>query len=251
MPDPTFARKRGVSPLWEQIGDLLAKEIVAGELRPGTQLPTEPELMSRFGVGRHTVRQAMAELENRGLVRIEQGRGTFIHDHIIDYAISRRTRFSANLVGQGREPSEIVLDASEVPATAEIAAELGLRPEEAVHRVATASSADGVVIAASTMYFPVRRFPALCERRRALQSNTALFASYGISDYVRLVTHITARLPSEAEARLLRQPKTRPVLVTTKVDTDLDETPICYSEVLWVSDRVRLVVDPADLASER
>ena len=244
------ARKRGVSPLWEQIADTLAKEIAAGRSRPGSQLPPEPELISRFGVGRHTVRQAMAELENRGLVRIEQGRGTFVHDEILDYAISRRTRFSANILGQGREPGETALGACEVPATAEVAGELRLRPEEMVHRIDTVSRADGVVVSVSTMYYPVRRFPGLGERRRREQSNTVVFASYGIADYVRLITYITARLPTEAEARLMHQPKTRPVLVTTKVDTDLDGAPICFSVVLWVSDRVRLVVDPATLGTE-
>jgi GntR family phosphonate transport system transcriptional regulator len=251
MPLSTLARRKLVSPLWEQITDLLAREIVDGHLAPGTRLPTEPELVSRFGVGRHTVRQAMSELEKRGLVRIEQGRGTFVHDHVIDYAISNRTRFSANLLGQGRLPSEEVLDADEVPAPAEIAAELRLRPEELVHRLTTVSSADGVVIAGSTMYYPAHRFPGLAERRRREGSNTALFASYGIDDYLRLVTLITARLPTDAQARLLHQPKTRPVLVTTKVDTDLAGLPICYSETLWVSDRVRLVVDPAALAAGR
>jgi GntR family phosphonate transport system transcriptional regulator len=119
-----------------------------------------------------------------------------------------------------------------------------------VHRIDTVSRADGVVVSVSTMYYPARRFPGLGARRRKEQSNTVVFASYGIADYVRLVTYITARLPTEPEARLLHQPKTRPVLVTAKVDTDLDGAPICFSIVLWVSDRVRLVVDPATLEAE-
>ena len=44
----------------------------------------------------------MAALASRGLVRIEQGRGTFVHDNAIDYVVGRRTRVEANLVGANR-----------------------------------------------------------------------------------------------------------------------------------------------------
>ena len=54
-----------------------------------------------FAVNRHTIRRAMGELEQSGLIRIEQGRGTFVQEHAIDYAIGKRTRFSENLRSQG------------------------------------------------------------------------------------------------------------------------------------------------------
>ncbi|MFC7539728.1 GntR family transcriptional regulator [Siccirubricoccus deserti] len=67
-----LARGQGVA-LWRQIAGSLEAEIAAGGLAPGARLPTEAELTARFRVNRHTVRRAMEELENRGLVRVEQG----------------------------------------------------------------------------------------------------------------------------------------------------------------------------------
>jgi GntR family phosphonate transport system transcriptional regulator len=99
-------RKAGAA-LWHQLGEALVAEIAAGKLPPGSRLPTEPELMKRFGVNRFTVRQALGHLETRGLVRAEQGRGTFVHKSVLDHAISRRTRFSRNLIEQGFEPVAI------------------------------------------------------------------------------------------------------------------------------------------------
>lgn len=54
--------------------------IVSGEYSPGERLPTESQLQERWGVSRSVVREAMKVLASQGLVRIEQGRGTFVSD---------------------------------------------------------------------------------------------------------------------------------------------------------------------------
>src|SRR5947208_1262842 len=53
-------------------------QIVGSELAAGSILPTEPALGERFGFSRTVVREALKQLEARGLVRIEQGRGTTV-----------------------------------------------------------------------------------------------------------------------------------------------------------------------------
>lgn len=60
-------------------GDL-RRAIAAGEIAPGAKLPTEPELMERYGVARATVRLAIARLRDEGLVVAQQGRGTFVSE---------------------------------------------------------------------------------------------------------------------------------------------------------------------------
>ena len=79
--------------VWRQIGESLADDIRNKLYLAGEQLPSEPELAAKFAVNRHTIRRAMGELEQSGLIRIEQGRGTFVQEHAIDYAIGKRTRF--------------------------------------------------------------------------------------------------------------------------------------------------------------
>jgi len=61
--------------LWSAIAATLTAEISAGHYRPGDKLPTEAALAARFGVNRHTVRHALADLADRGLVRSRRGRG--------------------------------------------------------------------------------------------------------------------------------------------------------------------------------
>ena len=63
-------------PLYGKVEEVLASEIARGELKPGDRLPSEDELLVRFGVSRITVRRAVQNLIQRGMVEIRRGRGT-------------------------------------------------------------------------------------------------------------------------------------------------------------------------------
>jgi GntR family transcriptional regulator len=64
--------------LWRQVADDLAADISSGALRPGERLPGELELAENYGVSRITVRRAVADLKERGLVNVVHGKGTFV-----------------------------------------------------------------------------------------------------------------------------------------------------------------------------
>lgn len=64
--------------LWRQVADDIAAAVVSGELVSGERLPNEFALAEVYGVARVTIRRAMEELKSRGLVRVQQGRGTFV-----------------------------------------------------------------------------------------------------------------------------------------------------------------------------
>lgn len=62
------------------IADALSRRISSGQLVPGAQLPTESDLMGSFGVSRLTVRRALQNLMQDGLVVGHQGKGTFVNN---------------------------------------------------------------------------------------------------------------------------------------------------------------------------
>lgn len=70
--------KTARTPLWSRLAQRLAGDILSGRCPVGSQLPTEAELMSRFGMSRHTVRTALAELVQLGLVKRSPRRGTIV-----------------------------------------------------------------------------------------------------------------------------------------------------------------------------
>ncbi|AYG66728.1 MULTISPECIES: phosphonate metabolism transcriptional regulator PhnF [unclassified Rhizobium] len=238
----TIDRKSG-SALWHQIGEILAADIAAGTFAPGEKLPTEPELMQRFGVSRFTVRQALGHLEQRGLVRAEQGRGTFVHKGVLDYTLSKRTRFHKNLIEQGFEPGGELLVHEIVPATERVATYLKLAMGAPVIHRRGLMTADGIPVELGDSYYPAGRFPDFDKARSQYETISAALASYGVTDYERLSTEIEARMPTVEEARLLRQPKSVPLLIIRKVDADAEGLPITYSESIWSAERITFNVD--------
>ncbi|MBB5694108.1 phosphonate metabolism transcriptional regulator PhnF [Muricoccus pecuniae] len=231
---------------WLAVLAALTAEIREGVLTPGTRLATEPALMSRFGAGRHSVRRAIAALEAEGLVRTRQGSGTYVREApVLNYRLSGRTRFSQNLLEQGREPSGRVLGVEDTAAPPGVAEALRLPPGEPVFRVRHLGLADGVPVDLSDACYPARRFPGMAEAWAGAGGASAVLAGYGITDYRRVSSTVLARLPSAEEARLLDQPAAQPVLVVRKVDADTAGVPIAFSETLWAGQRVQLLVDHA------
>jgi GntR family phosphonate transport system transcriptional regulator len=244
MSDREVERGSGVA-VWRQIGEALAEDIRKKLYQPGEQLPPEPELATRFAVNRHTIRRAMGELELSGLVRIEQGRGTFVQEHAIDYAIGRRTRFSQNLAAQGMRGRTEIIGCQELRAP-EIARHLGLARTAPVLHVQMLGRAEARTIDVAEHYFDPKRFPGIDEVLRAQQSVSRALAQFGIADYTRKWSRITAAMPSAPVARLLNQPKTRPVLQVEALNVDIDGAPVQYSVTRFAGDWVQLTVADSD-----
>lgn len=96
--------------MYSQIAEQLAEEISAGRLRPADRLPSEPELMTRFGVSRVTVRLALRRLAERKLVVSRQGKGTFVAGPVVEHDLQGLQGFYDNLVRQGHRPRTELLD---------------------------------------------------------------------------------------------------------------------------------------------
>lgn len=237
-----LARGQGVA-LWRQIVGSLEKEIAGGGLPPGARLPTEAEFSARFAVNRHTVRRAMEELQTRGLVRIEQGRGSFVAEDVLDYPVGPRTRFSESIRRQNREPQGRILRIEEIDADATIAEALRIRRGRPVVVAERLSLADGRPITIGTHHFSATRFPGIARLLGEDPSITRALAVLGVSDYRRQVTRITARMPTAEEALLLEQSRTRPVLVTEAVNVDMAGEPVELSLGCYAAGRAQLVVE--------
>ena len=229
-------------PRWRQIAQ--AMQAVISTLPPGARLPTEAALAAQHGVNRHTVRRAIEHLGRAGLVRSEQGRGSFVMDDIVSYAVAPRTRFSEWVRRNNREPTGHVVQLRTFPATAAVAAELALHAGAPVTMIERVGLADRVPVTLSRTYFDATRFPGLLDRLRHLPSISAALAAEGLTDFRRQRTRVTARLPTAAEASLLQAARTRPVLVCANLDVDGPGRPVGYAIVICPSARVQVVFEP-------
>lgn len=114
------AKRRKHSLIYESVLEYLKGQLLDGRFRPGDQLPTVAELSDQLDVGQASVREAYRILENRGVLEVTQGRGTFVSTAILDDA-DLLSRFKLN-----EHPSRIhVLEARKIlePSIAALAAE--------------------------------------------------------------------------------------------------------------------------------
>ena len=150
--------RRG-APLWQVVDRKLSEQIAAGTWGPGERMPPELLLAEQFGVNRHTVRRAIQALIQRGLLRVESGRGTFVQEGVIEYPITRRTRFEENILRVNLEPSGDVLRASPVLPPVAVARQLRTHPRTPVEMVEVLNRAGGMPVSIATLYFAPGRFP--------------------------------------------------------------------------------------------
>src|ERR1700742_1864672 len=87
----------------------LQQQLSLGVYQPGDKLPSEPELMTQFGVGRSTIREAIRILANTGLVTVRQGSGTLVEaqSRIAEPLPQRLKRASADDLDDVRQVLEM------------------------------------------------------------------------------------------------------------------------------------------------
>ena len=242
-PAERMTRQDGVA-LWRQIANHLQHDIANGSRPPGSRLPTEAELSQRFGVNRHTVRRALEELSRGGLVRIEQGRGTFVAEDVLEYTVEPRTRFTEWIRQHNMEPSGRILQLRDIAADSHVANGLGIRTGGRVVMLERLGLADDRPVSLARHYFPAARLPNLMTALRASPRITEALKAAGVDDYLRQMTRVTARMPTPTEADLLRMPRTRPVLVAENVNVDRAGTVVEFCIGCYPTPRVQIVFEP-------
>lgn len=231
------------SALWTAIRDTLSTEIAGGHYAPGDKLPTEAALAARFGVNRHTIRRALKDMADRGMVHARRGAGVFVAHQPTEYPIGKRVRFHQNLAAAGRSATKRLLSIETRAGDARETEALALAPGALVHAYEGLSYADDAPVALARTVFPAARFPDLPDALKSKPSITAALASAGVADYTRLSTRISAERASTTLALHLMIPENAPVLRTIAISVDTERAPVEYGRTWFTGDRVTLTVE--------
>ncbi len=231
-------------PKWREIYVSLRRDISEGRVKTGDKMPTEQALAARFGVNRHTIRRALAELSAEGAIWVRRGSGAYVSEGMIDYRLGERVKFSQNIRNLGRSPVHRLLRGAVTLADDASQRHLGLREGEQVIEVETISEADALPILYCRHIFPALRFPGLIGAFEETGSITTALTRYGVIDYRRAWTRVTARAPSRVVAARLRQSETQPVLRAEGLNLDMAGQPIEYAVAFWAGGRVQFIVEP-------
>lgn len=192
-------------PKYYQLAELLRNQIAEGVLNSGDQLPTEDVLCQTYTVSRGTVREAIRVLVNDGLIRREQGRGTFVaapqQSASTFFTLSS---FEDDMRRQERQPTSQVLAAEVIPATPEVAARLEISVNGPVLHIIRLQLADGQPVIHETRYLAQSLCPDLLNDDLETTSiHWLLIHKYGIP-LVRMTHTVEASSLSEAQSELLQ-----------------------------------------------
>jgi len=240
----TLDRSAGIA-VWRQIMETLKADIVSGGFEKGSRLPPESELAARFGVNRHTVRRAIAALTSEGILRADQGRGTFVASAPLSYPIGPRTRFSEIVSGQDRAPAGRLIGSALEEADALLSHQLAVPHGTLLIRLETLRVADGVPMIVATSWFEQARVPNFVADYADSGSITTALKRAGIEDYRRKETRLTAELVEARDAQQLGLALGQPVLVMESINLDMEGKPIQVTRARVAADRMQLVVNGA------
>jgi len=200
-------------PLYEAMADELREQMRSGRLQPGQRIPSESELCELYGVGRNTVRHAIADLTAQGYLRTLQGVGSFVTEPRVSKTAEYLLGFTQEMQMQGRQVGSRVLEASLVPADAFLARRLQVQLGSPVAFLNRLRFMDTEPTAIERAYLPHELFPGILEH----DFSTASLYQVLADEYGQRPDHaeqeIEASLATEQVAQLLGLPQPAVVFV--------------------------------------
>ncbi len=141
-------------PLYKQLIDAIRQAIANGELKVDCKIPTEEELSKKYEISRITVRNAIEELVEDGLLIKRQGKGTYVAPNKVKRYVSDFMSFTSACEVVGRVPSAKVLSAERRKGTQAQTSFLGLPEGSDVIALERIRFADGIPVMVETIIFP-------------------------------------------------------------------------------------------------
>jgi GntR family transcriptional regulator len=247
---PTITRQPG-STVHGQIEDWLADAIAAGQLEPGDRLPAEHDLAAWLGVSRMTLRHALGELAQRGLVTrtVGRGGGTFVAEAKLEQDLTTLAGFSEQLRRHGKVAGARVLAATAIPASAAAAAALRLGQNDPVFQVRRIRLADGTPIAIEDSLFPAALFPGLLDCRLDGSLYELLEERYGQRPHAARES-LEPVVAGVREAEALDIEEGAPLMLVERTAYAASGQPLEFAHDLFRGDRTKVVVWSSELAGE-
>jgi GntR family transcriptional regulator len=236
--DQKILTRENLIPYYHQVLLVLEKEIAEGKYATDSLVPSESQLMERFGVSRVTVRRALSELKLHGLVRSIQGQGTFVCAPRIEQELSALTGFVEDMLEINFRPSARVVKIEEVLADEKISRMLKLPDSAPVKYIERVRLANGVPLSFDITWLPEQI------GRDIVTENLAILPIFSLLEDKLKITldHANYRIESiaasEAVARNLEIPQGSPILLIERTAFSPEGTPVDYEILHYRGDSI-------------
>lgn len=244
QPELYYVDKDTPVPLYFQLKKRIHEMMEAGVLTVGDRLPTENELCEQLLVSRPTVRQALNELVNEGLLTRQKGKGTFVSRPKIDGRFFQKLEsFDSEMQQKGVAPTTKVFVQKKVAAKEEVNNRLNLRPGEPLIKIERLRFANDEPMVWLSTYIPYTPYKAM------LRQNFEIYSFYERMEQLfharvhRVVREIEAVNATQRQGEKLGIEAGKAVCLVKTVGYTQENTPVEYSVACYRGDRNKFSVE--------
>jgi GntR family transcriptional regulator len=226
-------------PLWHQAEQALRAQIADGTWPDGTQLPNEGKLSEMLGVSRITIRHALRNIEESGLLRREHGRGTFVRTSTVTAGVRGLTSFTQEMADRGLVVGSRVLEMVEIPASTEVANALEIAEGDAVVMMRRLRAGNNQPIGIQTAYMSAVRVPGFVDIGEPGPSlYAALKTHFGITPQVAREIYRVGTVSADYAGLLEVEPGS-PAFIVQRIASDA-RGPFEYTVSIMRGDRYEI-----------
>lgn len=234
-------------PLYLQIANNLIEQIEVGALAPGTRLPSEREMSISLSVQRETVRQALAVLENEGLITRRHGSGTYIAEPKIERDAGRLFPFTRAMKRKGYRPGASVIQLEKILCMPAVAHELDLPVSAFVYFIQRLRTVNQEPVVLENAYVPADIFPEIDRFDLSDRSMYEIMETEYGSRVSQARQSLEAVVATEFEANLMGLKKGDPLMLERRLTFDQHNRRVEYSKDLFRGDRFRFTTERTPL----
>lgn len=241
--EPVSLQRNDSVPLFTQLKQMLLVAIRDGQFAAGAPMPTETQLCEMFDVSRITVRRAVSELQNEGILEKRHGKGTFVTVQRIETGLMTLNGFSEAYSARGVDHHSSLLDKHEGVADARLSAALHIAEGAPVLHVQRLISTQIGPLTLDVSTFSTELFPGLSEM---LADDVSI---YGIlrNRFGKQIEHvhrtINVKLAGRDETRVLGCNPGEPLFDMEKIVYDGERRALQWSRLLTPCNRITLTID--------
>jgi GntR family transcriptional regulator len=227
-------------PLYAQLKAAIIDSIRNGTLKPGARIASQRDLSEQFSMSHMTVRRALNELLNAGVIYTIPGKGMYVSGEKVEAESSPFVSFTEEMQRRGLQSSSKLIEADIVVANMVLAQIFKVGIGTRLYVLHRLRLADGEPIALQKAYLPYARFPDFLKHNFSVESlYTVLRQKYGVI-FASSTYAVEAALAEEWEAKHLKLSLPAALLITEQVTQEQGGTVIEHVRSAYRGDRYKM-----------
>lgn len=237
--------KKVTKPTYIKLYEQILKSIETKEYSVSQKLPSENELAKIFDVNRHTVRQALSLLKDKGFIYTLKGKGNFISNIKVPYSISDKSSYSSKILDLGYEPKTKLLSANIIEPNEDIAKNLNLSKKLKVIELKLLRYANDLPISVSYSYFDAFIYRDIINHLdlEPFSLYKILNKCYPNLEITKVSTVFESLVAKNELSELLMMPSNSPILAASTLSKDQKGNYIEYGTSYFRGDTCKIKVD--------